>query len=168
MGIGHNIKRELERQGKSVAWLARKTEIPATTLRSAISRDSDNISEDKVYRISSALNVTMKDLTDGKMSYLELINMEDKANPWTFFLFMLDTYNLQYKRLPVGDDKDGVTHYAHIIYGDKEPIVMSEREFEELQRGMIKAASLFMLNTLGISKDHVRKEAERPIEENDG
>ena len=56
MAIGKLIKEELQARGKTVAWLARETGIPATTLRSTISRDS-SVKFDYLQRIQEALGV---------------------------------------------------------------------------------------------------------------
>ena len=81
MSIGANIKKHLG-ENRSVAWLSRATGIPATTLRSAIVRDSNNISRDKVYLISKALGVSMEDLTDGRMLDLDY-PFRDTTTPYS-------------------------------------------------------------------------------------
>ena len=62
MGIGSKIGALLKEQGRSAAWLSRETEIPATTLRSMISRDSDRADIDALEKIASALGCSFVDL----------------------------------------------------------------------------------------------------------
>jgi lambda repressor-like predicted transcriptional regulator len=54
---GKDIGKELKEQGRSVAWLARTTGIPATTLRSAISRNSNCFKENNRLKILTALGI---------------------------------------------------------------------------------------------------------------
>ena len=62
MGIGNNLKTILEKYGKTTAWLSRETGIPASTLRSIISRDSDSIGSYYVFAICETLKISMDEL----------------------------------------------------------------------------------------------------------
>lgn len=62
MGIGKHIGEMLNEKGKSAAWLARETKIPATTIRTWISKDSDSISFRALAIIARALDCHLIDL----------------------------------------------------------------------------------------------------------
>ena len=62
MGIGNKIGTLLKEQGRSAAWLSRETKIPATTLRSMISRDSDRADIDTLEKVAKALGCSVLDL----------------------------------------------------------------------------------------------------------
>jgi len=61
MGVGKNIGLRLGKDGKSAAWLSRQTGIPATTLRSIISKDTTP-SYEKIRTIADALGCSVVDL----------------------------------------------------------------------------------------------------------
>ena len=62
MAIGKRIGEVLKAQDKTAAWLSRETGIPATTIRSAISRDNSKFSYDSIKKICEALNISFSDL----------------------------------------------------------------------------------------------------------
>lgn len=62
MGIGGHIGELLKERNKSAAWLARETRIPATTIRTWISKDKDSISFRQLAVIARVLNCSMQDL----------------------------------------------------------------------------------------------------------
>ena len=75
MAIGKEIRKELDRQGHSVAWLSKTSGIKATTLRSIISRDSWNIQEDQLNTICVALGLKPHELLGVKTIQLSEDNM---------------------------------------------------------------------------------------------
>lgn len=133
--LGELIKDELDRQGKSVAWLAKETGIPATTLRSTISRSSNKVSAERIHKIALALNTTIDALTEGKVSFADLWGagtVEFQAD------FIINTicdagYNFEPIKL-----KDG---QSYIIYNEDRKIILTSSEFHEIMRGSRRAAS---------------------------
>lgn len=135
--IGNKVKDELKKQGKSVAWLARETGIPATTLRSAFSKDNDNISIEALRRIASALKVPMASLT----MFPEYAGSDDSAvefeADYIFHLFSLCGYEFEPVQL-----KDGT---AYII---NKKIVLVDDEFHDLIKGAQKASVEYVKDAL--------------------
>lgn len=62
MGIGKRIGEQLKKQNKTAAWLARQLEIPATTIRSMISRDSNKMDIDFINDVVQALDCRLSDI----------------------------------------------------------------------------------------------------------
>ena len=129
--IGNKVKEELKRQGKSVAWLARETEIPATTLRSTFSKDNDNISIETLQSIASALKVPMASLTP---EFQDAVKFEAD---YIFHLFSLCGYEFEPVQL-----KDGT---AYII---NKKIVLVDDEFHDLIKGAQKASVEYVKDAL--------------------
>lgn len=140
--IGERIQKQLKESNKSVAWLSRETGIPATTLRSAISRGSDNISIDRIYRISNALDITMDELTNGRVTFSDLVG-KDAINDEVHFIFnIFDLCGYQFEQI---DLKDGC---AYIIYNGKNKTVLVDDEFHELIKGAKEAAAQYVRDAL--------------------
>lgn len=143
MSIGKKVKEELKKQGKSVAWLARETGIPATTLRSAFSKDRDNISIATMQKISKALGVTLNSLTDGKMSIADVATSDsiDFESDYIIRLFALAGFDIE--PLTLKDNS-----YAFHIYGNNKKALLTSEELHELVRGSKEAATQYVKDAL--------------------
>lgn len=69
MGIGNRIGELLKNQSRTAAWLSRETGIPATTLRSMISRDSDRADIETIGKIAAALGCPVTELISPQEYY---------------------------------------------------------------------------------------------------
>lgn len=143
MGTGARIKELLEKDGKSVAWLARETGIPATTLRSAISKDRNNISISTMNKIAQALGVTVKSLTDGATSIGDAATTDivDYESDYIFRLFDQVGYDVAPIKL-----KDNSIEY--VVYGNDKKMFFSSKELHELIRGAKDAAAQYVRDAL--------------------
>lgn len=61
MAIGKLIKRIAEEQGRSIKWLSAQTDINENTLYAIIKRDSDNITQENIEKISAAFELSTID-----------------------------------------------------------------------------------------------------------
>ena len=79
MGIGKSIGEKLKAQNKTAAWLSKKTGIPATTIRSMITNDSDP-KTDNLKLMADALGCSIFELigSDYINSYLDKASWEEK------------------------------------------------------------------------------------------
>lgn len=66
MAIGENIRQKLKAKGKSMVWLSEQTGIPASTIRSIVSRAGWSISDVKLGKIADALGTDPAELVYGE------------------------------------------------------------------------------------------------------
>lgn len=143
MSIGAKIKETLAYDGKSVAWLSRETGIPATTLRSALSKeDGDNISVKMLYKISNALDVSLSDLSDGKYTFTDISEeRKDFEAEYAQHIFNLCDYEYE----PV-TRKDNST--AYVISTKGKIHILGYDEFNDLVKGSKEAAAQYVRDAL--------------------
>ena len=120
MAFGAIIKEELKLRGKSAAWLSRETGIPATTIRSLISRDSWSINPSHWEKILKALDLTERDLFLDEDTVVNDFHNAAK--------FMLRTQNTLLTDLSYNEESG---EYLWEVRQGKESFIVSDETLDE-------------------------------------
>lgn len=86
MAIGKLIKKIAEEQGRSIKWLSSQTGINENTLYAIIKRDSDNITQENIEKISEAFELSAVDF----LTYA--LDEASKSNDMKAYGVLIDKY----------------------------------------------------------------------------